>query len=127
MTYLALRYLHIVCVIVSGAGFFLRGLAMLFAPLQLDQRWVRTLPHVVDTLLLASAIGLSVISHQYPFAQGWLTAKLFGLLVYIGCGMMALRRGRTRGVRAGFFAAALFAYAYIVAVALTRNPSGFLA
>jgi uncharacterized membrane protein SirB2 len=66
-----------------------------------------------------------VISAQLPFAQGWLTAKLIGLVVYILLGMMALKRGRTRKVRAVFFVAALTAFAYIVSVALTRSPLGF--
>jgi hypothetical protein len=37
--------------------------------------------------------------------------------------MVALKRGRTKGVRAGAFAAALASAGYIVWVALTRDPS----
>jgi len=62
------------------------------------------------------------MSGQYPFVYGWLTAKLFGLLAYIVLGAMALRRGRTREIRIRYFILALLAYAYIVGVALTRNP-----
>ena len=76
-------------------------------------------------MLLGSAITMLVISAQLPFAQGWLTAKLIGLIVYIMFGMMALKRGRTRKVRAVFFVAALVAFAYIVSVALRRSPLGF--
>jgi uncharacterized membrane protein SirB2 len=126
MSYLALRYLHITCVILSGCGFVLRGTWMFIDSPMLRRRWVRVLPHIVDTVLLGSAIALAVVSHQYPFVFGWLTAKVAGLLVYILCGMMALRRGRTLGVRAVFFVAALLSYAYIISVALTRNPLGFL-
>ena len=125
MTYLVLKYLHITCVVLSGLGFFLRGLWMLSESALLKQRWVRVVPHVVDTVLLGSAITMLVISAQLPFAQGWLTAKLIGLVVYIMFGMMALKRGRTRKVRAVFFVAALAAFAYIVSVALTRSPLGF--
>jgi uncharacterized membrane protein SirB2 len=67
-----------------------------------------------------------VISAQYPFALDWLTAKLGGLLVYIVCGAMALKRGRTKGQRAVYLVVAVLAFAYIVSVALTRNPAGFL-
>jgi uncharacterized membrane protein SirB2 len=66
------------------------------------------------------------MSGQYPFVYGWLTAKLFGLLAYIVLGAMALRRGRTREIRIRAFVLALLAYAYIVGVALTRNPLVFL-
>ena len=121
-TYLWLKHLHISCVVLSGSLFALRGWWMLQAPHRLQQRWVRVLPHGIDTLLLASAVGLAVWSGQYPFVDGWLTAKLGGLLAYIGLGTMALKRGRTRAARLGYGALAVLAYAYIVSVALTRNP-----
>jgi uncharacterized membrane protein SirB2 len=124
MIYLALKHLHVLCVVVSGSGFFVRGLWMLCDSPRLNLRWVRIVPHLVDTLLLSSAIAMAVISAQYPLAQDWLTAKLIGLLVYILCGMMALRRGKSKTTRGIFFAAALLAFAYIVSVALTRSPLG---
>lgn len=127
MIYLALKHLHVSCVALSGAGFFLRGVWMLRDSPLLQQRWVKVVPHVVDTLLLGSAISMAVISAQYPFALDWLTAKLFGLLAYILCGAMALKRGRSKAQRAVFFVGALMVFAYIVSVALTRNPLGFLA
>jgi uncharacterized membrane protein SirB2 len=88
---------------------------------------VRVLPHIVDTVLLGSAVAMAVISAQYPFAVGWLTAKLIGLLIYIGCGTMALKRGRSQEQRAFFFVAALLAFAYIVTVAVSRSALGPLA
>lgn len=65
---------------------------------------------------------MAYISAQYPFEQSWLTAKLFGLLTYIGCGTMALKRGKTRQVRIAFLGLAVLSYFYIVSVALTRSP-----
>ena len=124
MIYLMLKNLHVSCVVVSGSGFFLRGLWMLSASPMMDQRWVRVVPHFVDSVLLGSAIAMAVISAQYPFAQYWLTAKLIGLLVYILCGVMALKRGQSRTSRALYFVAALLAFAYIVSAALTRSPFG---
>lgn len=126
MTYLMLKHLHIGTVVLSGAGFFLRGLWMLRGSPWLKRPMVKVVPHIVDTILLASAIAMAVISAQYPFAVDWLTAKLIGLLVYIGCGTMALKRGRSQRQRALFFVAALAAFAYIVSVALTRSPLGAL-
>lgn len=127
MTYLMLKYVHVGCVVLSGIGFFMRGLWMLGKSPRLQQPLVRVLPHIVDTVLLTSAIAMAVISAQYPFAAAWLTAKLVGLLIYIGCGTMALKRGRSQGQRALFFVAALLAFAYIVAVAVSRSPLGPLA
>jgi uncharacterized membrane protein SirB2 len=127
MTYLLLKYLHIGCVALSGAGFLLRGVWMLTDSPCLRQRAVRILPHLVDTLLLGSAIALAIASAQYPFAVDWLTAKLVGLLIYIGCGTMALKRARSKAQRLFFLVAALTAFAYIVSVARARSPLGFLA
>lgn len=126
MSYALLKHLHVTAVLISGTGFFLRGLLMLGESPLLARRWLKVLPHVVDTVLLGSAVAMAVISAQYPFVQSWLTAKLFGLLAYILLGMVALKRGPTKTVRAVFFLAALAAFAYIVSVALTRDPLGFL-
>jgi len=122
MSYLALKHLHVACVVLSGLGFALRGWWMLNDSPLLRARLTRVVPHVVDTLLLGSALLMAWQSSQYPFAQGWLTAKFFGLLAYILCGTMALKHARTRGRRVVFLVLALLAYAYIVGVALTRNP-----
>lgn len=122
--YLALKQLHIGCVVISGLGFLLRGVWMLGDSPRLAARWVRVGPHVIDTLLLASAVALAVLSGQYPFAVGWLTAKLVGLLAYIVLGAVALRYGRSRTVRTVAFGMAIAAFAYIVSVALSRDPRG---
>ena len=127
MDYLVLRHLHVTCVTLSGLGFLLRGVWMLIDSPRLNQRWVRIVPHVLDTALLGSAISMAVMTTQYPLAQNWLTAKLTGLLVYILCGTMALKRGKNKATRAFFFAAAVAAFAYIVAVALNRSPLAGLA
>ncbi len=122
MTYLILRHLHVTCVVLSGLGFALRGWWMLNDSPRLMARLTRVVPHVVDTLLLGSALVMAWLSGQYPFAQGWLTAKFFGLLIYILCGTMALKRGKTKAQRSLFLVLAITAYAYIVGVALTRSP-----
>lgn len=122
MSYLVLKYVHVTCVVLSGLGFCLRGWWMLRESPLSHHRLTRTLPHIVDTLLLGSALAMAWMSGQYPFVHGWLTAKLFGLLAYILLGMMALKRGRTKAIRARYFGLAVLAYVYIVSVALTRSP-----
>lgn len=122
MPYIALKHLHVTFVALSGLLFLVRGIWMLRASPRLQQRWARIVPHIIDTLLLASAIGLAVVSHQYPGQMPWLTAKVVGLMAYIVLGTIALKRGRTRGVRTAAFVGALACFAYIVAVAVTKNP-----
>ncbi|MDO8249849.1 MAG: SirB2 family protein [Rhodoferax sp.] len=123
MNYLAIKHLHITCAALSGSFFLLRGLWMLTDSPLLQQRWVRVVPHIVDTLLLATALVLVFWSGQYPFVQPWLTAKVLALMAYIVLGTVALKRGRTKGVRTFALLAALAVLAYIVAVALTRAAS----
>lgn len=123
--YLAAKYLHVGCVVVSLAGFVLRGGLMLAGSPLLQARFLRVAPHVVDTVLLASAVWLAWFLGQYPFVHGWITAKVLGLLAYIVLGTIALKRGRTRAQRNAAFAAALIAAGYVVSVALTRDPRGF--
>ena len=121
-----LRFLHIAAALASGAGFTLRGAWMLVDSPRLGARWVRVVPHVVDTLLLASALALVFASGQSPGALPWLNAKIVALLAYIGCGLFALRRGR-KAVRVLCFVLALACYAYIVTTARTRDPQRLLA
>jgi len=127
MLYLALKTVHVACAILSISGFALRGILMLADSRLLAARFARVAPHVVDTVLLASALWLSALIGQYPFVQGWLTAKVLALIAYIVLGTVALKRARGKAARAIAFALALGAAAYIVSVALTRDPLGFLA
>lgn len=124
--YLAVRALHVACAALSIAGFAVRGLLMLAGSALLQTRCVRIAPHVVDTVLLASALWLAWQIGQYPFVHGWVTAKVLALLAYIVLGSLALRRGPTVRIRAAAFALALAAAGYIVSVALTRDPRGAL-
>ena len=93
---------------------------------RLSRRWVRIVPHVIDTVLLLSAVGLVVHIRQYPFGSAWLTAKVVALLFYIGLGMVALRFGRTLAIRTSAWVLALVVFAYIVSVAVTRSPLVFI-
>lgn len=120
--YQPLKALHVGAVCVSVGLFALRGALRLAGSEWLQHRWLRVGPHVVDTLLLASAIALTTVVHQYPFVDGWLTAKLFGLVAYVVLGSVALRRGRTPAVRAMALVAALAVVAYIVGTALHHDP-----
>jgi len=121
MSYALLKSVHIGAAVLSFGLFFIRGIWMLHAPERLRRRWVRIVPHLNDTLLLGSAVALALWSRQYPGVNGWLTAKVIALLVYIALGMFALKRGRTRRSRAFAWFGAMVVFIYIVAVALTRS------
>lgn len=126
MDYLLLKHFHMTCAALSGGFFLVRGQWMLAGSPLLQRRWVKTLPHIVDSLLLASAVGLALWSRQYPGQMPWLTAKIVALVAYILLGSVALKYGRTKTVRAAAYAGALATFGYIVAVAITKNPLFFL-
>ena len=69
---------------------------------------------------------LSSMLRMYPFVHSWLTAKVVLLVVYVVLGSFALKRGRTRKVRALCWIAALIVYASIIAIALAHDPLGTL-
>ena len=126
MDYSLLKHLHLTTVAVTLALFILRGAWMMADSPRLQARWVRIVPHVNDTLLLASGLGLAVLIKQYPLVDGWLTAKLLALILYIGLGTVALKRGKSRGQRIAAWVAALLVLGYIVAVAVAHDPFPFL-
>ena len=106
----------------SFSLFFLRGVWMVLDSPRLRMRWVRVVPHVNDTLLLAAGVWLALMLRVSLGANPWLVAKLVALPVYVGLGMLALRAGRTKRVRIVAWVAALLVFFYIAAVAITRSP-----
>ncbi|MCL4746898.1 MAG: SirB2 family protein [Burkholderiaceae bacterium] len=127
MDYATLKATHVGCAALSIAGFVLRWGLMLVDSALLRARAARVLPHVIDTVLLASALLMAWQLRIDPREAPWLAAKIIALLAYIVLGVIALRRGRTRLVRALAGGAAIAVFAYIVSVALSRSALGFLA
>lgn len=122
MSYLVLKHIHVTAVALSGGLFFLRGLWMLADSPQLRRPWVRILPHVIDTVLLVSAVALALLIRQYPFVDGWLTAKTVALVGYILLGTVAIKRGRSKPLRLVAWLVALAVFGYIVLVARSHDP-----
>ncbi len=116
-----LHWTHAALAALSGIGFLVRGLGRLHGARWLRRRAVRVLPHVVDTLLLSAGIVLAVWSGRSPGDQPWLAAKLLALVVYIGLGLVALRFARSTALVGTAYAGALVCFAYMLAVAVTRE------
>lgn len=122
-----IKWVHITAIIISGLLFLLRGslvmtgrerIAML-APL-------RFISYGVDTVLLSAALMLLTILPHAMYANGWLSLKLVLVVIYVVLGSVALKRGRTAGVRAGSFVAALAVYLTIAGIARAHHPLGWL-
>lgn len=119
--YPLLKSIHVGSALLSVTLFTIRGIWMMGWPHLLQAKPVRIVPQIVDTILLASALLLAWQLGQYPFVNGWLTAKVLALVTYIALGSMALRYGSSKGVRTVSWFSALAVFAYIVAVAVTKR------
>jgi uncharacterized membrane protein SirB2 len=126
MDYSLLKQLHLTTIAISLALFILRGIWMMADSPRLQARWVRIVPHLNDTVLLASGIALAFTLRLSPLDHGWLAAKLIALVGYIVLGTVALKRGRTRGKRIAAWFAALLVFGYMVSVAVAHAPFPFL-
>ena len=122
MSYALLKMIHVSSVVLSYSLFFLRGIWLIRDSTNLRQRWVKILPHIVDTVLLTSAVFLAMTIQQNPLQDSWLTAKVAGLLLYIALGMVAIRFGKTRRTKIIAWVAAQCVFIYIVLVAVTKSP-----
>lgn len=123
-----IKLVHVTCISLSFSLFFARGLWGFAGPPRPLWRWLRITPHVVDTLLLASGLTLAFFIRQFPFVNSaWLTVKVLGLIAYIALGMVALHSPYSGSVRWAAWLAALAVFGYIVSVAVTKQPAGFLA
>lgn len=120
-----IRLFHISCVILSGGLFLGRGLMRIAGAPAANHMALRATSYVIDTGLLGAGILLTLIVHQYPLADAWLTTKMLLLVVYIALGHYALKRARRRTPRVVTYIGALATYALIIGVAVTHHPAGW--
>ncbi|MTH46284.1 invasion regulator SirB2 [Intestinirhabdus alba] len=117
---------HVASVTLSIGLFVLRYLWQLCRPAQPPSRLTRALPPVIDSVLLLSGIGLMVKTHILPLtAEGtWLTEKLFGVIIYVVLGFIALDYRQKRSPQARFmaFLLALVVLYIIIKLAATKLP-----
>jgi uncharacterized membrane protein SirB2 len=121
-----IKTIHVSCVILSFSGFLLRGIWMMIDSAMLANKWVKIVPHIVDTMLLLSALllvyllGLSIPDHD------WLLAKIIALVIYVLLGTVALKRGKTKKIKMMALILAMIIFLYIVSVAVTKSVFGFM-
>jgi uncharacterized membrane protein SirB2 len=109
-------------VLASGGFFLLRGLWLMQESSLLNSTFGRVVPHVIDTVLLLSAITLVVYLGTLPV---WVQVKIVALFVYVFFGVLAFRVASGFGTRILCFFLALVVFAFILSVAFTHNPYGF--
>jgi uncharacterized membrane protein SirB2 len=123
--YLAIKHLHITLAIISISSFVIRGALKLLGSRLLRIKWVRILPHIVDTLLLGCGVYMAFALGIKPGNTPWLAAKLTALLAYIGFGLITLRLAKTNNIRGIAYGLAIASFTYMFLVAKTRMPIPF--
>ncbi len=123
--YLTIKILHASFALLSILGFAGRGYLKVSRN-EIPTHFVhRVLPHIVDTVLLLSAITLVVLSRQYPFVSPWVTAKVIALVLYIGLGIALKRSQGSKAQRGTLYALTLLCGLYMLMVAVTKSPVPF--
>ncbi|MGE4370578.1 MAG: SirB2 family protein [Burkholderiaceae bacterium] len=124
MNYFLIKHIHMTAAGLSILLFIIRAYWSVTESGALQKRWVKTLPHVIDTVLLTAGIILAaMIGPEQP----WILAKIVLLLVYIGVGTVAIKRGKTPRRRAIAALVAIAIFAYIVGIAIRHNPLSWFA
>lgn len=124
--YPQIKHAHVMLALLSGGVFALRGLGVLLGG-RWPQAWlVRWTSYTIDTALLTAALMLLTVLPGAMFANGWLTAKLALLVLYVVLGVFALRRGRSRATRLACYLAALATFGMVYSIARAHHPLGFL-
>jgi uncharacterized membrane protein SirB2 len=91
---------------------------------RLQNKMLKVFPHIIDTFLLASGIGLIFITGFIPFtpAAPWLSEKLVLVVLYIVLGFIALKLGKNKTQRSIAFIAALVCIAMAGKLAVLKLP-----
>ena len=87
-----LKYFHLTLVVVVFISFLGRIILAEWHPQHLQRKWLKVGPHVIDSLLLLSGIALIVEGNWLTGDYSWLVAKITLIIVYIGLGMLAMRK-----------------------------------
>ena len=112
--------IHIVFALSSLISFISRVALAQFKPSLLHEKFFKVIPHVIDSFLLASGIGLMLHGDWLENGEyGWIASKFIVLLAYIGLGAFTMR---STGVKHWLaFAGALACYGYILSIAITKE------
>ena len=126
MNYLTLKYLHIFCVSASFALFFIRGVWVMRSYPPAQEPWVRILPHAVDGLLVATALGMLAIAPRTLWDGNWMIVKIALVLVYVATSLGALRFAKTTFPKMVLWSCALLVFLFATTVGVLHHPLGIL-
>ena len=91
-----------------------------------QEKWVRALPHWVDTVLVLSAVAMLAMSPLNGWPGDWLTVKLALIVVYAVLALYLFRGARFLATKMLAWLLALLLLLYITTIAVLHNPLGIL-
>jgi len=124
--YAILKHSHLLIISIAFIVFFVRGILMMRNSPTASHKVFKVLPHILYTLLLVTGIWLAVILHFSPMQQPWLLAKIIALVIYVVLGVLTFKHPNL-ATRKILWLLNLTVFAYIVSVAISKNPLGFFA
>jgi len=119
------KNLHITLAILSISLFTYRFILTLIVSKNLDRKWLKISPHVIDTFLLIVGISLAVKLHINPIEQLWLAEKFLALFAYIFTGYYTLKVVRNKPMQILGYLGAIGWMMLIVRLAMTREAMFF--
>jgi len=119
--YMIVKHSHLTLMLLSVSFLIIRVLASTQNAQWLQQKWAKIAPHIIDTLLLISAIILMTLISQYPIVDHWVSAKVVALIAYIGLGTLAFKGNKSALTKIFFLLLALTVIGYMIAVAVTKH------
>ncbi|WP_417868746.1 SirB2 family protein [Vibrio furnissii] len=125
--YEGLKHFHLLTIGLSALLLSVRYVLMMMNSELRQHKFLKVFPHIVDTCLLLSGIGLIFVTGFVPFtaAAPWMTDKLTSVLAYIALGFFALKLGRNKLLRTFAFFGALGWLAIAGKIAVTKIPMFF--
>ena len=121
--YSLIKLIHVSSAILSVTGFSIRGILKMSDSALMHRKAIKVLPHIIDTVLLLSAITLVILSRQYPAVAPWVAAKIIALIGYIVVGTVFMRFARKGWEQLFSYFLSLLMVAYIIAVELSKSPA----
>ncbi len=119
--YTAVKHIHLTAIILSLVLFIARFVLLWLKSSKLNSKLLKVLPHLVDTVLIVSAITLCVLLQQYPLVDAWVTEKLLALIMYVFMVTLALRLANNNFMRIIGFVGAISWVAFAGAVAVSKQ------
>jgi len=126
MDYLLIKNIHMGAAYLSISLFVFRSVLSVTESALLQHKLLKTLPHLIDTVLLLCAVYLMLTIKQYPFVNSWLTAKFIALTAYIAAGTIALKRGKSAVIRFWAALTAVIIFVYIIGAAKNHHALSWL-